>query len=164
MVGHVRAWVIWWLLCAALWLLLVDRTPLDELLAGAGVAALGATAAVAVRARQEVLLRPRARWLTTAWRPVLGMFADLVPLVRVLVTRGILRRDERGSLSEVPYPHVGADGQDTAHRALTEALGSLAPNTFVVDIDRDRGVLLAHELAPTGDVARSACPLGGEGS
>jgi multisubunit Na+/H+ antiporter MnhE subunit len=164
MVGHVRAWVTWWVLCAALWLLLVDRTPLDELLAGAGVAALGATAAVLVRARRRVLLRPRARWLTAAWRPVLGIVADLVPLARVLVTRGVLRRQERGTLSEVPYRHVGAGGEDSAHRALTEALGSLAPNTFVVDIDRERGVLLAHELAPTGDVARSACPLGGEAS
>ena len=148
MVGHLRAWISWWLLCAALWLLLVDRTPPAELLAGAGVAAIGATAAVLVRARREVLLRPRARWLLRAWRPVLGIAGDLVPLARVLVTRGILRRDGRGALTEVPYAHVGSGPEDTAHRAVTEALGSLAPNTIVVDVDHERGVLLAHQLRP----------------
>jgi multisubunit Na+/H+ antiporter MnhE subunit len=156
---HVRSWAIWWALCAALWLLLVDRIHADELLTGAGVAAGGATVAVLVRRERLTILRPPPRWTRGVLRPVAGMVADLVPLVRVLVTRGLLRRDDAGPLIELPYP--GAD--DPAHRTLTATLGSLAPNTIVVDVDEERRILVAHQLRPTGDAARDALPLGADG-
>jgi multisubunit Na+/H+ antiporter MnhE subunit len=128
--------------------------------AGAVIAAVGATGAVLVRRQRRLLLRPRAAWLGAAWRPLLRLFTDLVPLVRVLVTRGILRRPAPGRLVEVPYAHHGDDGDDAAHRAFTQALGSLAPNTIVVEIDPDRGVLVAHQLQPADDAASAATPLG----
>src|SRR4051812_6973379 len=159
MLERLCAWIVWWGLSAALWLALVDRTELDELLAGAGVAAAAATFAVIVRERRQVLLRPRLRWLLAAWRPALGMFRDIPPLVEALVTRGILRRDERGKLGEVPFAAVGDDARDASYRVFTETLGTLAPNTIVVGVDRERGVLLAHQLVATRDLARSACPL-----
>jgi hypothetical protein len=59
---------------------------------------------------------------------------------------------------------VRDDPRDGAHRVLTATLGSIAPNTVVVDIDLERRTLLAHELVPSGDVARSALPLGPESS
>jgi multisubunit Na+/H+ antiporter MnhE subunit len=42
---------------------------------------------------------------------------------------------------------------------FTEALGSLAPNTLIVDVDRERRVLLVHQLVPTDDPAAEAKPL-----
>jgi hypothetical protein len=42
---------------------------------------------------------------------------------------------------------------------FTQALGSLAPNTLVVEIDRDRRVMLVHQLVPTDDPAADAKPL-----
>jgi multisubunit Na+/H+ antiporter MnhE subunit len=143
-----RAWLIWFVLLAALYLLLVDTVVAPELVVGALAAATGATGAVLVRAQRRVLLRPRPGALRGAWRPVLGLFGDLGPLARVLVTRGILRRPGRGELRETPFGAVRDTPEDAAERALAETLGSLAPNTIVVDVDRERRVLVTHRLAP----------------
>jgi multisubunit Na+/H+ antiporter MnhE subunit len=157
--GHVGSWVVWWVLCAGLWLALVDRVAADELALGAGVGTAAASAAVLVRARRQVVLRPRLRWLAGAWRPALGMVADLRPLVRALVSRGVLRHDERGALVELPFAAVGDDPEEAAYRVLTQVLGSMAPNTMVAAVDRERRRVVVHQLVPTGDPRRSACPL-----
>jgi hypothetical protein len=34
----------------------------------------------------------------------------------------------------------------SGQRALAEGFGSLAPNTFVIGIDRERELILAHQL------------------
>jgi multisubunit Na+/H+ antiporter MnhE subunit len=155
----VLSWLTWWALLAGLYLLLVDSVVGPELATGAVAAAIGATGAVLVRRQRHVVLRPRARWLRGAWRPLAGMVGDLVPLTRVLVARGLLRRGGSGALVEVPFDATSDDPEEAAYRSLTEALGSLAPNTVVVDIDRERGMLLAHQLRPTYRAASSATPL-----
>jgi multisubunit Na+/H+ antiporter MnhE subunit len=157
--GAVRAFLAWWVLLAALWLALVDTVVGPELVAGAVAAAIAATGAVLVRSGRRLFLRPRVAWLRCLPGPLGRTVTDLVPLARVLWRRGIRRRDERGALVEVPYRAVGDDPGDAAHRVFTEALGTLAPNTVVVDVDRERRVLIAHELEPTGDPAARAKPL-----
>jgi multisubunit Na+/H+ antiporter MnhE subunit len=141
-----RAWLSWWVVLAALYLWLADNAALPELAAGAVAAAIGATGAVLVRGRR----RTRLRWLRGAWRPLLGVFGDLVPLARALPGR------RSGVLVEAP---LRGPADDPAYVALTEALGSLAPNTLVVGVDRERGVVLAHQLVPTRDPASAAAPL-----
>jgi multisubunit Na+/H+ antiporter MnhE subunit len=153
-----RAWLTWWVVLAALYLLLVDSVLLPELATGAVAAAIGATGAVLVRSRRQVLLRPRARWLRGAWRPLVALFGDIAPLVRVLVERGIMRRGE-GALVELPFDATGDDPEEAAYRSLTEWLGTLAPNTIVVAVDRERELLVAHQLRPTTGAATSAAPL-----
>ena len=153
------AWLIWWIVLAALYALLADNPALPELIAGAVVAAIGATGAVLVRSQRQRLLRPRARWLRGAWRPALGLVGDLRPLVGVLVETGLARRPGRSGFVEVPFDVVGEDPESAAYRALTEAFGSLAPNTVVVEMDAERGVLLAHQLRKTDDAAAAAAPL-----
>jgi multisubunit Na+/H+ antiporter MnhE subunit len=159
--GAVRAFAVWWVLCAALWLALIDRTRLDELLTGVVAATIGAIAAVLVRQERRVILRPRARWLAGAWRPLLAFFTDLWPLARALVVRGVLRRPGAGRIVEMPFDAVADTPREAAFRVLTATLGSLGPNTIVVDVDADRRVLRAHELEPTADPARAAMPLDG---
>lgn len=150
MSGAARAWAAWWVLLAALYLLLADAVVLPELVVGAVAASVGATGAVLVRSQRHELLRPRLRWLRAAGRPALGVFTDLVPLTRTLVTR------RSGELHRVPVTIPGDGGEAAAFVAFTEVLGTLAPNTVVVDVDRDQGVLLVHRLA--GD-SPPAAPL-----
>jgi multisubunit Na+/H+ antiporter MnhE subunit len=153
MPGTARSWGAWWVLLAALYLVLADNPAVPELVVGAVAAAIGATGAVLTRRQRRELLRPRIRWLRGAWRPATGLFTDLVPLTRALVTRGILRRAGAGDLVAVPVTIAGDAGERAAYAAFSEALGSLAPNSIVVDVDEERGVLLVHELVPTGDPA-----------
>jgi multisubunit Na+/H+ antiporter MnhE subunit len=143
-----RAWLIWFGLLGALYLLLADTVDWPELVVGAAAAAVGATGAVLVRAQRRLFLRPRARHLGAAGRPLLRLFGDLAPLARVLVTRGILRRPGRGRLVERPFSALGDSSEDATERAFAEALGSLGPGTIVVAIDRERGVLVEHRLVP----------------
>ena len=75
-----------------------------------------------------------------------------VPLARSLTTRG------GGELHRVPLTLPAEAGEQAAFVAFTEALGSLAPNTVVVDVDGERGVLLVHTLAPTGAPAPPLTP------
>ena len=144
--GAVRAWLIWWALLAALWLALVDTVVVPELVTGALAAAIAATGAVVVRGRRRLLLRPRAAWARAALGPLRRTVTDLGPLAVALWRRGILRRDERGALTEVPYTAVGDDP-------------SASVNTLVVDIEADRRTLVVHELVPTDDPAARAKPL-----
>jgi multisubunit Na+/H+ antiporter MnhE subunit len=155
----VRAWAGWWLVLAALYALLADNPMLPEIVTGAVAAAIGATGAVLVRRERHLFVRPRLRWLRGAVRPVLGLARDVVPLTRALVVTGVLRRPSRSTLTEIPFDATDTEPEEAAYRALTELLGSLAPNTIVVDIDRERGSLLAHQLEPTSDPARAAAPL-----
>src|SRR4051794_17539477 len=127
--GVVRAWLVWWILCAAFWLALIDRTALDELLTGVVAAAIGATAAVLVRQQRRTLTRPRARWVTAAGRPLLGLVRDLPALARALVVRGVLRGQGEGVVQVLPFGATGNDPRSVAYRVWTAALGSLGPNT-----------------------------------
>jgi multisubunit Na+/H+ antiporter MnhE subunit len=144
---------------AALYMVLADDAAAAELVVAAVAAAIGATAAVLVRRQRPFLLRPRARWFLAARRPLLSLFADLAPLTRALVLQGVLRRPAPGGLVEVPLAARGDSPEAVTHRAFTQVLGSLGPNTIVVDVDEPRGVVLAHQLVPTRDPARSATPL-----
>ena len=153
--GAVRAWAVWWVLLAALWLALVDNTPLSELVAGAVAAAIAATGAVLVRGQRRVVTRPDPRWLGRVWRPLARLAADIRALVAALPRRGA-----GSALTEVPYAAVGEEPREAAHRVLTQALGSLGPNTIVVDVDQERGTMLVHQLVPTPDPAADAQPLG----
>jgi multisubunit Na+/H+ antiporter MnhE subunit len=157
--GAARAWVIWWVLLAALWLALVDTVVVPELVVGAVGAAIAATGAVLVRRHRRLLLRPRLAWARHAARPLRGTVTDMAPLLRVLWRRGVRRRREQGRLVELPYAAVADDPEAAAHRVFTQALGSLAPNTIVIGVDRERGTLLVHQLVPTRDPAAEAKPL-----
>jgi multisubunit Na+/H+ antiporter MnhE subunit len=149
--GQARAFAAWWIVLAALWLALVDRIELAELVVGAAVALLGAAGALLVRRERAVIPRLRPRWLALGWRPLLGLVTDLPALVRALAHRG------GGTFVRVPF-RAGRreDPADAGRRVLTIVFGSLAPATYVVDVRIDDDELLVHRLDP----ARDADPLG----
>jgi hypothetical protein len=64
-------------------------------------------------------------------------------------------------LVEIPFAATSDGPEDTARRAVTEALGTLGPNTIVVRIDTDRGMVVAHQLVATSDPGARAAPLRG---
>ena len=149
-----RVWLTWWVLLAALYVLIDDSVLLPELVVGALAAAIGATGATLVHRERQVLLKGDVRWLRSLWRPLAGLVGDLWPLLRALPRRG-----GTGGMVEIPFDATTDGPRDTARRALTEALGTLAPNTIVVRIDTDRGVVIAHQLVSTDDPAAGATPV-----
>jgi hypothetical protein len=80
-------------------------------------------------------------------------------VLALVLVKALARRDVAGSFRVVRFE----DGDDHALHggrvALAETFGSLAPNTYVVGVDRERGVMLLHQLRPTDDPGGDADPL-----
>ena len=153
-------WVVSWVLLTGLYLLLVvDSIDMSELVMGAIAAAVGATAATAVRSQRLVSFSPRLRWALGLWRLPLQAVLDTGVLVAVLWRRLALRRAVDGSFRAVPFRAGGSDPEAAARRVAAKSAGSFAPNTYVLDVDRERELILVHQLVPKPDQPKSIDPL-----
>jgi hypothetical protein len=139
-----------WVCAAALYLLLIDITDLPELIVGAGAAALAATGLELAREQRIVGESVRWRWLLGLHRPLLRVPRDIVIVSAMALVAIVHRRPTFGSFRAVRFGGGEDEPHETGRRALAEAAGSVAPNTFVVGIDGDRQLILAHQLRPTG--------------
>jgi hypothetical protein len=145
------AWSLGWLIAAAFYLLLIDITSLPELLVGAGAATLTATGMELAREQGVVGESIRVRWLSRLHRPLLKVPGDIA-LVAFAALRQLIRRDAHvGCFRAVSFSCTGNQRLVSGRHALAEAAGSFAPNTFVIGVDEDREVILAHQLWPTGE-------------
>lgn len=145
---RVAAWSIGWCFAAAFYLLLIDITDLPELIVGAGAAVLAATGLELAREQGIAGESVRFRWLLRVHRVLLKVPQDVVIVSLAALRATVEPGAVRGRFRSVPF--AGGDEQqlETGRRALAEALGSLAPNTFVVGIDPEREVIVAHQLRP----------------
>jgi hypothetical protein len=145
------SWSVAWVAAAALYLLLIDITDLPELIVGAGAAVLAATGLELAREQGIVGEAIRLRWLLRVARPVLKIPADIVVVSLAALAALVKRGESRGSFRAVPFTCGQDERLETGRRALAEAFGSLAPNTFVVGIDTERELIIAHQLRRTAD-------------
>jgi multisubunit Na+/H+ antiporter MnhE subunit len=131
--------VFWWLVLCGLWLLYVGQHTKENAVAGAIAAtiAVGFAALVARLGLYRFGLRARllARGATLPWYLVRDF---------AVVTAALLRGRPGGRFVEYDFSPVRSPGD----RALVGLLGSITPNAYVVDVDRDRGVVVLHELDP----------------
>jgi Na+/H+ ion antiporter subunit len=139
------------LIGGAFYLLLVDTRSSPELyvLAAVGIASGVAFSLGRTQGFTEAAIRPR--WLLSAWRPVLKVFSDIAILCQEALHQLVRPRPVRGCFRAVRFRASDDTPHDAGRRALTEWLGSLAPNTIVVGVDPDRGLLLVHQLRREGD-------------
>ena len=142
-------------LAGAFYLLLIDTVDLPELYAGAGATLLAALAFEAAREQGFVEAALRPQWLAAGWRLALEIPADIVRVSFAALHQAIALRPRRGVLRAVPFdPGKRDSSRDAGRRALAEAVGSLPPNTIVIGVDVQRGLLLAHQLVRSGDAER----------
>lgn len=146
---HGRFWLLWYVPLFGLWLLFVDTLAKEELVLGAIAAAAAATAADIVRAQDLVRFRMRARWLLGLTglpkQTVTDSWLLAVALWRQLRHPGSVR----GLFRVLPFPVEGDDARANARRALVTGVISIAPNSYVVGIERDEGCMLVHQLVRT---------------
>jgi multisubunit Na+/H+ antiporter MnhE subunit len=141
-------WLTWWILLMSGWVMLDNSLDADELLAGAGTAALAA--AIAELAGYQAAARPRVRieWLVPALRLPVSLVRDTGILFAALWRRLVHGVDPDSEFMEIPVrfgPHSMAG---LTRRALLEAGESFAPNTLVLGLDSERGVMVVHHLVP----------------
>jgi hypothetical protein len=144
------AWTAAWFAAAALYLLLIDSADLPELLVAAGAAVLAATGLELAREQGVVGESVRARWLLRVYRPFLRVPVDILILALVALHRQAEPRPAQARFRAVEFSCREQERLESGRRALAEALGSVAPNTFVIGIDVERELILAHQLRPTG--------------
>jgi Na+/H+ ion antiporter subunit len=142
-VRGVFAAVVWWLLLCGLWLLYVGATTKEVLVAGGLAAALAVGVGLALRRlgllRYALDGRRLARVVRLPWY-VARDFA--------LLALALLRGRPEGAWRTIEFPVGGDDPLSAGRRALVGALGTISPNAYHVDFDRDRGLLLMHVLDP----------------
>jgi len=149
-----RAWrwvayaLTWWIVLLGLWLLFVDSLARPEVLVGLAAAAIATLAALGIRARGGVRYHFRWRWLLL----LRGVPADVLRdswLLAALLWRRLVRGERpAAAFRTVPFPIGGDDPTSAARRAFVVTATSVAPNTYVVRVDRAQGTALIHQLAP----------------
>lgn len=156
---RVLVWLAWWVLMMSLWVMVGDSIQFDELLAGAGAAALAALAAefAAYQATVRFRMRPgrllAQEMLLLPARVVRDTFTVLGALVRTLAT---------GSPPDGGFAELRADmPSGEAGSVLLTGIRSITPNTFVLGADRERGVLVVHYLVSPGGRQRAGNQRGG---
>jgi multisubunit Na+/H+ antiporter MnhE subunit len=143
---RIAAWLGWFAVLNALWLIFIATwVPAEEVL-GVVAAAVAATAAEAVREQGLAGFRPRARWLWRAWVLPWRAVRESALVLRVLARRLTRRKPVRGRFRVVPVTLPADPHEQAAKRALLTAGESFAPNAYVVTIDNRRGLMLIHEL------------------
>ncbi len=140
------AWAVWWVLLMSFWVMLDDSTATDELLAGAGAAALGAFLAELVAHQAGLTFRMRTRWLVAALG-LPGQVARDTVIVFAALWRRLARGEEPASgFRQVPMAYGSDTPEGEARRTLLVGGRSLAPNSFVLGIDAGRDVMIIHQL------------------
>lgn len=143
-------WLGWWVLMMGLWVAVDDSLESDELLAGAGAAALAALAAELLTRQARVRLRIRPRWLIAALRLPWEVARDTCVVFGALA-RLLLRREQPDSeWTRVPVRYGDDSPLGQTRRLLLTGARSLPPNTFVADLDAERDVMVVHRLVGKG--------------
>lgn len=143
---RLATWLAWWALLTALWVAVDDSLAPDELIVGAGAAALAALAAELIGYQAALRYRIRAAWLARA--VVLpGQVARDTVLVFAALARAVSTGNPpAGAFKELPVRY----GDDTAlggtRRLLLIGAHSLAPNEFALGLDQGRDVMVVHTL------------------
>jgi multisubunit Na+/H+ antiporter MnhE subunit len=143
---RVGAWLVWWVLLMSFWIILDNSVASDELLAGAGAAALGAFLAELAFHQAATRFRMRIEWLV----PALSLPAQVVrdtAIVFAALWRRLAHGEEPPSgFRTVPARFGSHTAEGETRRVLLIGGRSLAPNSFVLGIDPDRDVMVIHQL------------------
>ena len=145
--GALTTWLTWWVLLTSLWVAVDDSVAPDELLAGAAAAALAAVAATLASRQARMRYRIKAAWLPRALALPGQVASDTIAVFAVLAKSVATKAPPpRGAFREVPVRYGDDTPLGVTRRVLLTGARSLTPNAFVVDIDKERDVMLVHEL------------------
>jgi multisubunit Na+/H+ antiporter MnhE subunit len=143
---RIGSWFIWWFLMMSFWVMLDDSVATDELLAGAGAAALAALLAELVTYQAASRFRMRVEWLLPALRLPGEVARDMVIVYAALWRRLAGGQQPDSAFAELPTRFGDDTPEGVTRRTLLIGGRSLAPNTFVLGIDPERDVMVVHQL------------------
>jgi len=148
---RVGSWLVWWVLMMSFWVMVDDSIATDELLAGAGAAALAAFLAELVTYQAGARFRMRIEWLVPALRLPGQLARDTVTVYAALWRRLVRGEQPPSTFVELPARYGDDSALGATRRALLIGGTSVAPNTFVLGIDSSRDVMVVHRLVAGPD-------------
>lgn len=144
-------WLVWWVLLMALWVMLDDSLATDELLVGAGAAAIAALVAEVAGYQAATRFRMRIRWLVPALR-LPGQVVRDTGIVYAALWRRLTRGEQPDSAFVTEPVRFGDDTPaSVTRRVLLIGARSVAPNAFALGLDRDTETMVLHQLVAKGD-------------
>ncbi len=132
------------------YLQLIDITDLPEIYVLVGVALACAAGFELSREQGFIEARVNPWWILRGWRLIWKIPADIVIVCWEALAQLVRPRPVRGAFRAAPFRATQETSPDTGRRALAETVGSFAPNTIVVGVDAERGLLLTHQLRRQG--------------
>lgn len=140
------AWIVWWVLLMSFWVVLDDSIALDELLAGAIAAAIGALVAELATHQARTRFRMRIEWVIPALSLPRQVFRDTVIVFAALWRHLVHGQEPVSGFREVPARYGSETAEGKTRRVLLIGGRSVAPNAFALGIDADRDVMVIHQL------------------
>ena len=140
------AWLAWWILLMSFWVILDDSIATDELLAGAGAAALAAILAELVTYQAGDRVRIRARWVLQAVELPGQVAGDTVIVFAALWRRLAHGEQPPSGFRVLPVRYGDDSAEGKTRRALLVGGESIAPNTVALGIDKATGTVVVHQL------------------
>jgi hypothetical protein len=140
--------IVWWVVLAGWWLLLVGTNSGLELIAAVCAAALATLLALALRRQGLLRYHFDSAWIVQALKLPWKVLQELGVVLWALALHVTRARRVRSVYRAIPFPAGRADAESAGRRAVAVLADSLSPNTLPVDVDRERNVALRHELDP----------------
>jgi hypothetical protein len=129
--------------------LLIDTRSVPELVVLGVVAVLAATGAELAREQSILGEEVRRGWLLRLPLALRAVPGDVVRVSAAALRQLVAPRARVGRFLALPFtcpPGAERDPRQRGRRALAEFAGSVGPNTVIVGVDFERGLLLAHQL------------------
>jgi len=142
----VLSWLAFWALSFVVWHVFAGKIGPDEALFAAAGSAITAFTAKAVLRRHIAPLRTEWRSLAQVWRLPKYVVSGTWEIVAVLARQIFLRKRAESLIYAVPFDTGGDDDESAFRRALAIAYTTATPNFVIVGIDRERGLLVYHQV------------------
>jgi multisubunit Na+/H+ antiporter MnhE subunit len=147
--SRAAAWLAWWVALLIFWVVVDDSFRSDELLAGAGAAALGAVLTELAGHQAGIRFRFRMAWILPALRLPGQVVRDTGIVFGALWRRLANGQEPSSGFLAIPVRYGGDGDADVTRRVLLVAAQSVAPNTFALGLDKERDHMVIHQLVIT---------------
>lgn len=146
--GTARFVLLWWIATFGWWVLLVGTNSGSELIAAACAASVTALFAFVLRRQRLLRFRFEGAWLARTLKIPWNVVRELVVVLWALALQLARAREVRSSYRALTFPTGRQDAVSAGRRAVASVADAISPNSFPVDMDCERGVVLHHELDP----------------
>jgi hypothetical protein len=147
-VRHAPAWLIAFVVLWFGWILIAGEWNPDEWVAATAASAVAATVGEIARSRSGVAARVPFAWLRRGYSAFLQVFVDFGIVLWVLMRSALRRETVHGAFHSHESDMTGDGAAAVGTRAWRTLLADYSPNAYVVDVDRETGLVLLHELVP----------------